>query len=197
MFNIQSLFLRALLALSIAVGAPAALAGPVYNVSINTAALAGNTGVLDLGLNGFGTPTPLFASITNFSGDFLQALAPSGDVSGDIESGVLIGNRDGFNYFDQAVRFGGLFSFDVSFEGDDPASPTQFNVALLNDTLDAFLGADGDLLTISLLAGTANAIDIRAPGLVLVSEVPEPREWLLIATGLFLIGAARRLQARG
>jgi hypothetical protein len=44
MSNLVSLLFRVLLALSIAAGAPAALAGPLYRVSLDTSALAGTVG---------------------------------------------------------------------------------------------------------------------------------------------------------
>lgn len=196
MFNIKNLFLRALLALSIAVGAPAALAGPVYHVSLDTSSLAGSTGFLDLGFLGLETPNPTFARLNNFSGDFFGDAILEGDAVGDVVSGVVLGNRTGFNYFDQAVRFGGLLSFDVSFETEYELIGTTLSVALLDSDFASYLGAEAHLLTIDVLANTPAVIDVLAPGLVSVAEVPEPREWLLLATGLFLLGATRRLQQR-
>jgi len=195
MLNIKTLFLRALLALSIAVGAPAAMAGPVYNVSINTGSLAGTTGLLDLMFLGRETPNPTFAFLSNFSGDFFGAPIREGDASGDIANGVVLGNRTGFNVFDQAVRFGGLLSFDVSFESEYELIGTTLSVALLDMDFN-YVGAEGNLLTIDVMANTPANIAVLAPGLVAVTEVPEPHEWLLIASGLMLIGFCRRLQQR-
>ncbi|WP_312515718.1 NF038129 family PEP-CTERM protein [Massilia sp.] len=196
MFNIKNLFLRALLALSIAVGAPAALAGPVYHVSLDTSSLAGSTGFLDLGFLGLETPNPTFARLNNFSGDFFGAPILEGDAVGDVASGVVLGNRTGFNYFDQAVRFGGLLSFDVSFETEYELIGTTLSVALLDSDFLNYLGAEAHLLTIDVMANTPAVIDVLAPGLVSVAEVPEPGDWLLLATGLFLLAATRRLQQR-
>lgn len=200
MFNIKNLFLRALLALSIAVGAPAAVAGPVYSVSINTSSLAGTSGLLDLMFLGLETPNPTFARISNFSGDFFGEPIPEGDVVGDIASGVVMGNRTGYNVFDQAVRFGGLLSFDISFETEYELIGTTLSVALLDMAFN-YVGADSHLLAIDVVANAPATIDVLAPGLVSVAElppaeVPEPRDWLLVATGLVLLGATRRLQQR-
>lgn len=200
MFNMKNLFLRALLALSIAIGAPAALAGPVYHVSLDTSSLSG-TGYLDLGFNGLGDGTrTALATITNFSGDFLTDAQPNGDVSGGIAGGVLLGNATGFNFFDQAISLGGLFSFDVSFETAASGPGALFSVALMNDTFDAYLGGDFNLLTIDLVPGETALIDVLEPGLASiaqVAEVPEPGEWLLLATGLMLIAMTRRMRQRG
>ena len=196
MFTIKTLFLRALLALSIAVGAPAAIAGPVYNISIDTASLAGTTGLLDLMFLGRETPNPTFAFVSNFSGDFFGEPIREGDASGDIVNGVVLGNRGGFNVFDQAVRFGGLLSFDVSFATDYELIGTTLSVALLDMGFN-YVGAEAPLLTIDVVANTPADIAVLAPGLVAVTEVPEPHEWLLIASGLMLMGMSRRLQRRG
>jgi len=201
MFNIKNLFLRALLALSIAVGAPAAMAGPVYSVSIDTSSLAGTSGLLDLMFLGPETPNPTFARLSNFSGDFFGEPIPEGDVVGNIASGVVMGNRTGYNVFDQMVRFGGLLSFDVSFETEYELIGTTLSLALLDMDFN-YLGADAHLLAIDVVANAPATIDVLAPGLVSVAElpaaeVPEPRDWLLVATGLVLLGATRRLQQRG
>lgn len=199
MFNMKNLFLRALLALSIAVGAPAALAGPMFHVKVDTSSLSG-TGYLDLGFNGLGDAGAALATVTNFSGNFLTDSQPFGDVSGDIAGGVRLGNGTGFNFFDQAVSFGGLFSFDVSFDTAASGPGVLFSVALMNDALDAYLGGDFNLLTIDLIPGQAPVIDVVEPGLASLAEVaqvPEPGEWLLLATGLMLIALTRRMQQRG
>jgi len=200
MFNIKNLFLRALLALSIAVGAPAAMAGPVYTVSVDTSSLAGTSGLLDLMFLGLETPNPTFARLSNFSGDFLGQPIREGDVVGDVASGVVMGNRTGYNVFDQAVRFGGLLSFDVSFETEYELIGTTLSLALLDMDFN-YLGAEAHLLAIDVVANAPAMIDVLAPGLVSVAEVPaaevpEPRDWLLVATGLVLLGATRRLQQR-
>jgi len=196
MFNIKTLFLRALLALSIAIGAPAAIAGPIYNVSLDTRSLAGTTGLLDLVFLGQETPNPTFARLSNFSGDFFGDAILEGDAAGDVVNGAVLGNRDGFNAFDQAVRFGGLISFDVSFETEYELIGTTLSVALLDMDYN-YLGAEAFLATIDVMANTPATIAILAPNLVSVAEVPEPSDWLLVVSGLLLIGFTRRMQARG
>ena len=196
MFNIKTLFLRALLALSIAIGAPAAIAGPIYNVSLDTRSLAGTTGLLDLVFLGRETPNPTFARLSNFSGDFFGDAILEGDAAGDVVNGAVLGNRDGFNAFDQAVRFGGLISFDVSFETEYELIGTTLSVALLDMDYN-YLGAEAFLATIDVMANTPATIAILAPNLVSVAEVPEPGDWLLVVSGLLLIGFTRRMQARG
>jgi len=194
MFNMKALFLRAMLALSIALGAPVAMAGPIYHVSVDTSSLSG-AGFLSLSMSGFddsGTPKA-FAS--NFSGNFGADAFPQGDVSGNIIDGVHLGIAEVANYLDQAVTFGGLFSFDVRFDGVLGDAASTFGVALLGEDF-MYVGGFGNLVDISLIPdGTIN-VDLLAPGLVSVAEVPEPGEWMLLATGLLLIGMTRRMQLR-
>lgn len=200
MNNLYALFLRAMLAFSIAVGAPAALAGPLYRVSLDTSSFAGSTGFLDLGFNGGGDMGQSIARLSNFSGNFVGDATYTGDATGTVAAGAALGNSTGENFFTQAVTFGGLFSFDVAFDlGNEPLR-TLFTVALFNDAFDTYLGADAELFSIDVIAGKMDDVTVNAPGLVQVAqitEVPEPGEWLLLSTGLLLIVATRRMQQRG
>ena len=193
---IHSLFFRALLALTIAVGAPAALAGPMYRVSLDTTALAGTTGYLDLGLNGPLDASPTMASISNFSGAFLNGSLYSGNASGDVDSGVFLSTGPDFNFFDQLVAFGGMFSFDVSIDLGAGNNGTLFSVAVVDDQFN-YLGAAGNLIELNLFSGQPAQLLTLETAFASVAEVPEPGEWLLLATGLLMIGATRRLQQRG
>lgn len=197
MHSMTTLFLRALLAFTIAVGAPAALAGPLYRVSLDTATWAGTTGFLDLGLNSYGDTIDAVARVSNFSGDFLAEVRREGDVTGDAASGVTLGTRTGYNFFDQAVNFGGLFSFDVELDSGSGNFGTLFSVALINAAFDSYLGADLSLLTIDLVRAQAPLVTVYSPALIDVAEVPEPAEWLLLGTGLVLLCVNRRRLSGG
>lgn len=197
MSNLVSLLFRVLLALSIAAGAPAALAGPLYRVSLDTSALAGTVGYLDLGLNGPLDAAPTVARLGNFSGVFLEggALPPSGDASGDVVNGIVLRNGPEWNFFDQLVTFGGLFSFDVEFELGEGANGSLFSVAFVDDALN-YLGAAGNVLEMNLVAGQGAELQLVDAAFAGVAEVPEPGAWLLVASGLFLLAATRRLRRR-
>ncbi|MDY0964449.1 MULTISPECIES: NF038129 family PEP-CTERM protein [Massilia] len=197
MTHFTNMLFRVLLALSIAIGAPAALAGPMYRVSLDTSALAGTVGYLDLGLNGPLDAAPTVARVSNFSGAFLDGgiLAPSGDVSGDIVNGVVLRNSADLNYFDQLVTFGGLFSFDVSFDLGGGDHGTLFSVGFIDDAYN-FLGAIGNVIEMNLVAGQPVELQLVDGAFAGVAEVPEPGAWLLLASGLFLLVTTRRLRQR-
>ncbi|WP_208280363.1 NF038129 family PEP-CTERM protein [Massilia oculi] len=195
MSNFASLLFRALLALSIAVGAPAALAGPMYRVSLDTSALAGTVGYLDLGLNGPLDAAPTVARLGNFSGAFLEGNMTSGDVGGDVVNGIVLRNGPEWNFFDQLVTFGGLFSFDVEFDLGEGANGSLFSVAFVDDALN-YLGAAGNVIEMNLVAGQSVELQLVDGAFAGVAEVPEPGAWLLLASGLFLLVTTRRLRQR-
>lgn len=195
MSNLVSLLFRVLLALSIAAGAPAALAGPLYRVSLDTSALAGTVGYLDLGLNGPLDAAPTVARLGNFSGAFLEGGMTSGDVGGDVVNGVVLRNGPEWNFFDQLVTFGGLFSFDVEFDLGEGANGSLFSVAFVDDALH-YLGAGGNVLEMNLVAGQSVELQLVDAAFVSVAEVPEPAAWLLVASGLLLLAATGRLRQR-
>lgn len=193
MSNLVPLLFRVLLALSIAAGAPAALAGPLYRVSLDTSALAGTVGYLDLGLNGPLDAAPTVARLGNFSGAFLEGGMTSGDVSGDVVNGVVLRNGPEWNFFDQLVTFGGLFSFDVEFDLGEGANGSLFSVAFVDDALN-YLGAAGNVLEMNVVAGQSVELQLVDAAFASVAEVPEPAAWLLVASGLLLLAATRRLR---
>ncbi|HEX9174226.1 MAG TPA: NF038129 family PEP-CTERM protein [Telluria sp.] len=198
MFNLKALFTRALLALTLACGAGAALAGPTYHVTLNTAEFDGTVGYLDLLFLAEGSAAPATATFSNFVGNFGAAAVLEGDASGSVGTGVILGNTTGFNDFLQAVNFGGLFSFDVRFDADAGVDGSTLSIALFNEAFDSYLGAAGNLAEFALLPGAADDVRNLAGDIVTISvaaDVPEPDAWMLMALGLLLLAYTLRRQA--
>lgn len=194
MFKFSTLFTRALLALALACGTGAAVAGPTYQVTVNTSSLAGTNGFLDFTFGALGTAAPAFATLSNLTGALGADVIPSGDVVGTPPGPVTIGNTTGFNDLLQGVTFGGLFTFDLSFTADDGIAGSTFSVALVNDSVSDFVGYAGNIVEIALQPGAPTTVNAVAD-FASVSVVPEPSDMLLMMSGLALMGWVVRRKA--
>lgn len=189
--SIHAFFARALLAVLLVTGTGAALAGPIYRVSVDTRTWSGS-GYLDLTLAGLGNAIPVTATVSNFSGSFGSASFTQGQASGDAVSVVSLVQGPSFNELLQEVDFGGILSFDVSFEvPQGVANGSNFGVALVNASLtDYAAGTNGDIAAIALMPGAADArwADQRFAS---IAEVPEPGSAAIVVLGLLLVGWSR------
>jgi hypothetical protein len=175
--------------------AAGALAGPIYRVSVDTTALAGQAGYLDFLFLGLQDAAPATATLSNFSGDLDGSGLLTGDAASASDDRVVLGNGSGWNEFAQHVRFGGRFGFDVSFAVDGAAgeSGTNLALALLDDAFQ-YVGAAGDIVTFALLPGQPDAVDTDGR-YASVQAVPEPGSPALLAVGL--LGMALVARRRG
>lgn len=193
MFNLKNLFTRALLALMLATGAGAALAGPTYQVTIDTEGYEG-TGTIDFVLSGYESSPDATAFLSNFTGDF-GSESELINASGSLAGGVLLGPRD-FSSFAQSLNLGQRFGFNVRFDIGQAGDPVGFSVGLYSDTLGQYLGELGTLVAIELTPGQPDLVFTDA-ALANVSEVPEPATLASLALGLALMGSTLRARRKG
>ena len=179
----------------------AAHAIPTYHVSIDTAGLTGR-GLMDFTFLANAGATPASAVLNNFSGAFGATFDRSAGAAGGIPGDIVLGNQDGGDYLTQFVDLGGLFSFDVRFDGDfantENVDESQFDATLYNDDLTAYLGGAGSFAEFVLVPESngkpGTVLASSATGLASVSrlaEVPEPSSPLLALTAFGMLGFAR------
>ncbi|QYF94005.1 NF038129 family PEP-CTERM protein [Massilia sp. PAMC28688] len=200
MFNFKQFAQQALFALAMACGSAAAVAGPTYQVTIDTSSFAGESGLLDFAFsNGFVGTVGATATLSNFSGSFGVEFDRFGSVSGAIPGMVSMTNDVLISYLTQAVTLGGNFGFTVHFGGDfetiDDVNESLFSVALYDADMTAMLAQLVDFTIIPGANGVAASIVISAGDLASVGEVPEPSQLLLMLSALALAGAVMRRRA--
>lgn len=192
MFTIKALLARALMALTLLLGALPAFAGPLYKVAIDTSSASFSTArFLDLQFLGLGSAGPATARVSALNGNF-TGFSLEGDAGGDLAGGFTLGNSDSINAVLLELQPGGLFQFDVRFDRADVGDGTTFSIGLLDEAYENLLGA---LVRIELMPGMGDVVDVPN-GAVEVAAVPEPSDWALLATGLLLLGLTRRIARR-
>jgi len=197
MFNVKTFLRQAVLALALAGSSLAAMAGPMgFHVNVDTRGRSG-TGWLDVMFNG-SSVAPITATLRNFSSpvgavtdEFQVTFNPDGSIG-------LVNMPDIGSYLTFDLILGGSFGFDVLFSDDQSSDMTEGG-SLLSIALgqgDEVLGDPFGIVQFELRPGQGIALPDpdRAFATVdrIAADLPEPADWLLVATGLALLGASLR-----
>ena len=185
-----------------------ALAGPAYQVAIDTSLLAGTDGAIYLQFNpGSGAASVTIDPFAIGTGTLLAAGGPgslppggTGDFSGSLEPPPLtLSNTSGLNDYLQYMTFGDLVSFTVTFNVTPPASAVFSFAATANDGLTPLLIPTGDpvayfLGDISFDEQGTFTQNIYSPDVASIGsgDIPEPGTLALMLTGLALFGIHRK-----
>ena len=183
MMNLKNVFSGALLALSLLAGA--ASASPIYHVALDTAGTSGD-GYMQIDFLPFATSDVLTATISGLDGAFTGTPSLDNVVQ---SGGSYTFSSDAFSEFFQSITLGGKFGFDVTFGGvPTDGGSTGLSVSLL-DSVGDYLAFQA--VQISLVAGESPVVAVDS-SVAAVTPVPEPAEWMIVATGLVLLGAMQR-----
>jgi hypothetical protein len=202
MFKVKILLRQAVLALSLAGSSLAAMAAPIsFHVDVNTTTLGGN-GYLDLQFGALMSAPATTITFSNFTGTVGAVDYAEGDVVFNRDGSFTLANLPGIgSLLSFNALFGGALGFDLAFSDDYSAETgsdgSVLTVGLLDAAFASFGGPDG-IARFELIPGigvqTSVVGDFAAIGPV-AAAVPEPANWLLMATGLALLGLTLRRRA--
>jgi hypothetical protein len=197
MNHFKDLLAKLLLAALLLGGAGQAAAGPAYSITIDTSTLGAGPAYLGLYFLGLADAAPATATVDNLSGALSGPASLTGQVAGSAPGPFVFNSAGGGGDLVQEVTLGGVLSFNVSFTLGAGNAGSTFGWALFNQS--SYLGADGDLGTVSLQPGGAPAdayVVNNFSALSSVQPVPEPSSIALLLAGLVLLAFHRRLLTR-
>lgn len=198
-----------------------AIAAPIqYQVTVDTSAISGTAGNIDLQFNrGDASSQNAFVTISSFSstgGSLTGAASTSGDVTGVLPGTLTIDNSPGFNDYFQPFTFGSSFQFLLTLDG--PAIESPDHAALIGSSfgLGLFDSTGSTPLLTTDPNGFAGTVDIDRDGVVTTTvfpptlaggtpvvtfstpvTVPEPSTITLLSGSLLLFVSAANKSRRG
>ncbi len=186
------------------VAANAALAAPIYLVTMNTSTIApGTTGSLDFQFDpGPLVTQPATVQITNFMGGSFVGLPQTiGAVTGGpLPAAVTLTNTNQLNDYFQSFTFGSSLSFDVSFSGPAVVSPNGIATSTSEFVFSTFSDQNG---TVPVLTpdpnGVAATVVVNLNGSLTPSSIspdvqvqvtPEPGTLWMFSAALAVLGCS-------
>lgn len=176
-----------------------AIAAPL-NVSVDTSALNGLNGTIDIQFNPIADPFELgTATITDlfFTGGSLgsEDAGLRSNATGDLPTGPLVISNDGvLNGVVYNATFGTSLTFLLDFAGNALTAPNQSNYTAFSIILTAgsnSLAGQVDLLGDSILSFSSSSEEFSFKQDT-TSEVPEPSTFALLGAGILLIALRKR-----
>jgi hypothetical protein len=188
--------------LCLCMGLPTSAIGiPFYRVMVDTSAIAGKEGYIDLQFNSKSGDPLATAVVSDFSPAVILHGLPQvdGAVSGTLPATQTFENDPSFflNASLQPVIFGSVISFLLSFSGPFETAltgdGTAFALGILGTDRAPLLGDldIGAALVFDLFPGVAPTLTVYDPA-VSVSAIPEPSVSALIVAGLLVLTTALR-----
>lgn len=200
MRNLITLLRHALFVLALGTGG-AAVAGPSFHVSVDTGAYTGEA-LMDFNFLANLGANPASAVLGGFTGAFGSEYDRFGSVAGAIPGQLTLGNQGAGSTLTQYVTLGGLFGFDIRFDGDFASAATSngstFSVSLYETDFSDYIGVAGSFVQFELTPpanGQPGGVESSAPNaLATAAAVPEPSALLLSMGALALMGVRRRMR---
>jgi hypothetical protein len=150
-------------------------ASVVYNVTVDTSSVSGQTGYLDFQFNpGNATTQAATAQILNFTGGTIGP-PPSinGNVTGNLPNPVTIVNSTALNEDFQGFTYGSTFSFTLVLSGPAIDSPNGTATAGTTFGLGLYDAGQNPILTNQgALSGLAGEVDINLNGTTTATAFP-------------------------
>ena len=180
-----------------------ALADTRY-INVDTSLLAGQSGWLDFQFNpGDVDAPPATATVAAFStnGSTTGLSTLTGDVSGDLNNGIALGNSQYFNDLLQGFSFGSMLSFSLNWTMPNPvpgASGSAFSLSFYDANFNSLLADPvwGAALVTNLKGdGTMEVLAKSAPVSISTTApapVPLPGTLGLLLAGVSMLARIRR-----